>query len=127
MAYRTTGIRQEIERERRDLAANLAELEARMRTAVDWREQARRHPAVAFSAAFGGALAVGLGLRRGNRISHDTPVRPLARVDAMAQTGRRAGLPRQMGAAIAMTATTMLLKVLEDAAVRLAAGWRKPQ
>ena len=127
MAHRTTGIRQEIERERRDSAANLAELEARMRTAVDWREQARRHPAVAFSAAFGGALAVGFGLRRGNRVSHDAAVRPLARVDALAPTGRHAGLPRQMGAAIAVTATTMLLKVLEDAALRLIAGRRKPQ
>jgi hypothetical protein len=82
---------------------------------------------MAFSAAFGGALAMGLGLRGGNRVSDDELARPPARVAAITQTGRRTGLIGQVGAAVAVAATTLLLKALEDAALRLVTGRRKPE
>ena len=57
MGETTDQIAAHIERTREDLGSNLEELEARVKSAVDWRSQFRRHPGrMALAALLGGAL-----------------------------------------------------------------------
>ena len=60
----TENIEQEIDRGRELLRSNLEELEARVRSAVDWRRAYRDNMATALGIAFGGALLLGLMVRR---------------------------------------------------------------
>jgi len=56
----TESIELEIDHGREMLRTNLEELEARVRSAVDWRRMYRANTATALGIAFGGALLLGL-------------------------------------------------------------------
>jgi hypothetical protein len=56
----TESIELEIDRGREMLRSNLEELEARVRSVVDWRRVYRANTATALALAFGGALLLGL-------------------------------------------------------------------
>jgi hypothetical protein len=56
----TENIELEIDRGREMLRSNLEELEARVKSAVDWRRAYRANTATALGIAFGGALLLGL-------------------------------------------------------------------
>jgi hypothetical protein len=60
----TERIGQEIDRERELLRSNLAELEDRVRSVIDWRRQFAGHPVGWLAAAFGGGLLIALMVRR---------------------------------------------------------------
>jgi hypothetical protein len=51
-------IESHIETKREDLQANLRELEHRVKSAMDWRQQFRNHPVTMIVAAFGGGMLV---------------------------------------------------------------------
>lgn len=63
----TESIELEIDRGREMLRTNLEELEARVRSAVDWRRMYRANTATALGIAFGGALLLGLMAQRRSR------------------------------------------------------------
>jgi hypothetical protein len=60
----TERIGQEIDRERELMRSNLAELEDRVRSVIDWRRQFAGHPEAWLAAAFGGGLLIALLVRR---------------------------------------------------------------
>jgi len=71
MGQASDEIESQIQSTREDLRANLDELEGRVKSAVDWREQYRRNPALALGLALaGGFLLAGLTGRTGTR--HDS-------------------------------------------------------
>jgi len=53
-------IEAEIATKRAELGRDLQEIEQRVRAAMDWREQARRHPAAALALGFGVGVLLGL-------------------------------------------------------------------
>lgn len=66
MGQATEQIAGDIDEARQDLEYNLRELEARLKSMVDWRDQFRRHPASMIVAALlGGVLLSSLLGRRG--------------------------------------------------------------
>jgi hypothetical protein len=60
----TERIGQELDRERELMRSNLAELEDRVRSVIDWRRQFAGHPGPWLAAAFGGGLLIALLVRR---------------------------------------------------------------
>jgi hypothetical protein len=60
----TERIGQEIDRERELMRSNLAELEDRVRSVIDWRQQFAGHPAAWLAVAFGGGLLIALMVQR---------------------------------------------------------------
>lgn len=55
----------QMDNERRDLGRNLSELKTRAESALDWRDQVQKHPALVTAAALGtGMLLAQLGGRR---------------------------------------------------------------
>ncbi len=56
MGERSDQIAHEIQQQRAELGANLHELENRIESATDWREQFRRYPFMMMGLAFGGGL-----------------------------------------------------------------------
>ena len=61
-------LNRQVEEERIDLGRNLAELKERAETALDWREQVRRHPALVAAGALGaGMLLAQMGPARRRR------------------------------------------------------------
>jgi hypothetical protein len=61
-------LNRQVEEERVDLGRNLAELKERAETALDWREQVRRHPALVAAGALGaGMLLAQMGPGRSRR------------------------------------------------------------
>lgn len=63
-------LNQQVEKERVDLGRNLAELKERAESALDWREQVQRHPALVAGAALGaGMLLAQLGRGRRRQVS----------------------------------------------------------
>lgn len=63
-------LNQQVENERVDLGRNLAELKERAESALDWREQVQRHPALVAGAALGaGMLLAQLGRGRRRQVS----------------------------------------------------------
>ena len=68
MGQTTDQIASDIHRKRADLKSNLEELETRLKTVTDWREQFRRRPgAMMVAALVGGVL---LSSMLGKRSSH---------------------------------------------------------
>jgi len=75
MGQASDEIESQIQSTREDLRANLDELEGRVKSAVDWREQYRRNPALALGLALaGGFLLAGLTTRASGRTGtrHDS-------------------------------------------------------
>ncbi len=78
--------------ERRDLSRNLSELKNRAESALDWRDQVQRHPALVTAAALGaGMLLAQLGSSRPRAVKQwaplnrrPEPVRSPGVVDAVA-------------------------------------------
>jgi hypothetical protein len=66
MDQTTDQIEAHIEDTRKDLGANLQELEVKVKSAADWRHQFRRNPMAMLGAAFGGGVLLALlaGKRR---------------------------------------------------------------
>jgi len=60
----TERIGQELDRERELMRANLAELEDRVRSVIDWRRQFAGHPEAWLAAALGGGLLIAMLMRR---------------------------------------------------------------
>jgi hypothetical protein len=63
--------------ERRDLSRNLSELKNRAESALDWRDQVQKHPALAAAAALGAGMLLaqlGGGRRRVAAVNHDEGV-----------------------------------------------------
>jgi hypothetical protein len=140
MAHTTADIRQQIERERSDLAGNVAELTARAKAAVDWRERVRRHPVMTLGSTFGAALILACLPSRAQASSTRTlltqpsqtnrgQMSPSHRERARPAQGDRrpsrgSGLLRPIAGAVIGTATNALLRALEDAALNFLAKRR---
>lgn len=56
MGQTASQIENHIEDKRADLSSNLRELEQRVRSATDWREQFQNRPEIFLGVAFGGGL-----------------------------------------------------------------------
>jgi len=56
MGETTDQIENHIEHKRGDLAANIQELEFKVKSATDWRLQFQKHPMTLIGAAFGGGV-----------------------------------------------------------------------
>jgi len=56
MGEESEQIKKHIEERRQELGAHLNELEYRVKSATDWRNQVRKQPGKALAAAFGGGL-----------------------------------------------------------------------
>jgi hypothetical protein len=67
MGQTSVDIRNEVDRARARLGANLNELQYRIKSELDLRTQFRRHPWAFFGAAFGLALLIGLAISGGSR------------------------------------------------------------
>jgi hypothetical protein len=68
MGQTTDQIETDIKQRREDLRSNLEELENKVKSVTDWRQQFQNHPATMVAAAFGaGALLATLGGRRSGR------------------------------------------------------------
>jgi hypothetical protein len=64
MSETTSEIESHIRNARRDLSANLEELELKVLSVVDWRKQFKAHPAPFLTVAFGAGLLVSRLMRR---------------------------------------------------------------
>jgi hypothetical protein len=65
MGQTTDQIETDIQHTREDLRSNLQELEQKVKSVTDWKEQFQNHPGTMVAAAFGaGALVATLGRRR---------------------------------------------------------------
>jgi hypothetical protein len=127
MAHTTADLRRRIDVERGELADNMAELTARAKAAVDWREQVRRHPALTLGGALGLAFAVArLASHRNGRAARTA-------VDQGIETASPRGLGRPrgplgpIGAAVVGTATAVLVGALEKVVVGLIEGNLTPR
>jgi hypothetical protein len=80
MGETTNQIESYIENKREDLGSNLAELESKVKSITDWREQFRSNPMTMVGVAFGGGVLLASMLggksrrRSGSRQINDTPV-----------------------------------------------------
>jgi len=96
--------------ERRDLSRNLTELKTRAESALDWRDQVQKHPALVAAAALGaGMLLAQLG--GGSR-------RPSGRGTAVMSTGQEAargpGVLDAVGDTLKATAATAMAGMLAE-------------
>jgi len=75
MGEATSQIEVHIENKRADLGSNLEELEQKVKSVIDWKQQFQRNPMTLLGAAFGGGilLATMLGGRRGRRGGRGLP------------------------------------------------------
>ncbi len=70
MGETTSKIEAEIEDARESLGSNLRELEEKIRSATDWKQQFEQHPMKLMGVAFGGGMLLGAmwgGGRKGER------------------------------------------------------------
>jgi len=76
MGETTNQIETYIENKREDLGSNLQELEQKLKSATDWRQQFQKNPMTLIGVAFGGGilLATMVGGRRRHRHGGGTPV-----------------------------------------------------
>jgi Protein of unknown function (DUF3618) len=75
MGERTDQIEREIQATRANLGENLGELEARIKSSIDWREQVQERPGVMLALAFGGGMMLSalFSGERGNRTRRAYP------------------------------------------------------
>lgn len=67
MGQTTDQIESHIETQREGLQANLRELEAKVKSATDWRQQFQRHPGIMVAAAFGAGVLLSAVVRKSPR------------------------------------------------------------
>jgi hypothetical protein len=72
MGETTDQIESHIETKREDLQSNLRELEHKVKSATDWRQQFQNHPGTMVAAAFGGGMLVSVMIGR-NRSAGSSP------------------------------------------------------
>lgn len=120
----TETIELEIDRGRELLRSNLEELEARVRSVVDWRRAYRDNTAMALGIAFGGALLWGLMVRGRPR---EPPV--VEYLPAMDARGRRGDARRHAISLVWRTIESALIGVaathLEDLLGKVVPGFRE--
>lgn len=120
----TESIEVEIDRGRELLRSNLEELEARVRSVVDWRRAYRDNTATALGIAFGGALLWGLMVRGRPR---EPPV--VEYLPAMEAGGRRSDARRREISLAWRTIESALIGVaatrLQDLLNRVVPGFRE--
>jgi hypothetical protein len=93
--------------ERRDLDRNLTELKTRTESALDWRDQVRKHPALVTAAALGaGMLLAQLGGRRRASAPAVNPPKEAAK--------RESGVLDAVGETIKATAATAVTGILAE-------------
>ena len=96
--------------ERRDLSRNLTELKTRAESALDWREQVQKHPALVAAAALGAGMVLAQLGGGGRRHS--------ARGTAVMSTGQEAargpGVLDAVGDTLKATAATALAGMLGE-------------
>ena len=96
--------------ERRDLSRNLTELKTRAESALDWREQVQKHPALVAAAALGAGMVLAQLGGGGRRHS--------ARGTAVMSTGQEAargpGVLDAVGDTLKATAATALSGMLAE-------------
>lgn len=64
MGQTTDQIESHIETQREGLRANLRELEDKVKSAANWRQQFQKHPGIMVAAAFGGGLLLSALVRK---------------------------------------------------------------
>ncbi len=101
-------ITRRIAAEREDLDRNLHELQARARSAVDWRHHVRRHPLLSVGIALGAGVAVAAMHRGSGRATAPSRATP----DDGAHRSRGLGA---VGEALVAAAGTAALGLLRDA------------
>jgi len=72
MGETTQQIENHLQDTREDLKSNIQELESRVKSAADWRQQFERHPGVMLSAAIGGGVLLSMMLRKTSRAATAT-------------------------------------------------------
>lgn len=103
-------LKDQMEDERRDLSRNLTELKTRAESALDWRDQVKKHPALMAGAALGAGVLLAQ-LHRGRpraagmntALLHDDDARP-----------RRPGIIDGLGETLVATAATAVAGMLAD-------------
>ena len=104
-------LNRQVEDEKVDLGRNLAELKERAESALDWREQVQRHPALVAGAALGaGMLLAQLG--RGRR-RHASPGRSVMSGGQEAAT-RAPGILDAVGDSVKATVATAVAGMLSE-------------
>ncbi|MBV9697150.1 MAG: hypothetical protein JO005_09515 [Gammaproteobacteria bacterium] len=73
MGQTSDQIESQIETRREDLRSNLEELEDKVKSATDWRQQFRNNTGTMLAIAFGGGLLLSGVLGRGSRRSYRAP------------------------------------------------------
>jgi hypothetical protein len=90
--------------ERRDLSRNLSELKTRAESALDWRDQVQKHPALVTAAAFAAGMLLA---QMGGGRRHAAVVNPSQGVAA-----REPGVLDGVGDALKATAATAMAGML---------------
>jgi hypothetical protein len=100
----------QMDRERRDLSRNLTELKTRAESALDWRDQVQKHPALVSAAALGaGMLLAQLGGSGRSR-----PRRRFRTMSAGQEPARRHDVLDVVGDALKATAATAVAGMLSE-------------
>jgi Protein of unknown function (DUF3618) len=101
MGERTDQIEREIEETRNELGENFSELERKVKSAVDWRNQFEERPGTMLALAFGGGIilsAILPSVRRSRR-NYDDGAKPITDRDysgsAFQSSSRPAGKPSE--------------------------------
>ena len=120
----TENIELEIDRGRELLRSNLEELEARVRSVVDWRRAYRANTATALGIAFGAALLLGLMVQGRAREPAAVEYRSV-----VGQGGRRSDARRREASLAWRTIESALMGVaathLKDFLARVVPGFRE--
>ncbi len=102
----------QVDQERRELGRNLSELKDRAESALDWREQVQKHPALAAAAALGTGMLLaqlGNGSRGRGSSMRSGPVTPIS-----PDVVRDPGVLDHVGDALKATAGTVVAGMLSE-------------
>jgi hypothetical protein len=100
----------QVDDERRDLSRNLSELKTRAESALDWREQVQRHPALVAGAALGaGMLLAQLGGARRRSSPRNSVVMSTGQ-----EAARGPGVLDSIGDTLKATAATAVAGMLAE-------------
>jgi hypothetical protein len=96
--------------ERRDLSRNLSELKTRAESALDWRDQVQKHPALVTAAA----LATGMLLAQMGRSRRRSPALAPELVTGGRPAPRSSGVLDAVGDTLKATAATAVAGMLSE-------------